>query len=173
MENYCAFSKDHTCLKWLDYTLMLHELEEADSLCHGNWIEIERKNQYIQTLQEILDNNHISYPDEMQFNLIKGLATSQTLTSAPHERPSNQTLIKNPQKLCYFLCLPLMTNPQTDWQTLKNFDYPFIHCSQFLPGSFLIQIAQQFFQLLRIYGAVNLYSVTKVPLLSPRFSAGQ
>ena len=65
MENYCAFSKDHTCLKWLDYTLMLHELEEADSRCHGNWIEIERKNQYIQTLQEILDNNHISYPDEM------------------------------------------------------------------------------------------------------------
>ena len=64
MENYCAFSKDHTCLKWLDYTLMLHELEEADSLCHGNWIEIERKNQYIQTLQKILDSNNISYPDE-------------------------------------------------------------------------------------------------------------
>ena len=47
MENYCAFSKDHTCLKWLDYMLTLQELEEADSLCHGNWIEIERKNQYI------------------------------------------------------------------------------------------------------------------------------
>jgi len=45
--------------------LTLQELEEADSLCHGNWIEIERKNQYIQTLQEILDNNHIPYPDEM------------------------------------------------------------------------------------------------------------
>ena len=49
---------------------------------------------------------------------------SQTLTSAPHERPSNQTLTKNPQKLCYFSCLPLTTNPQLDWQTLKNFDYP-------------------------------------------------
>lgn len=61
MENYCAFSKDHTCLKWLDYMLTLQELEEADSLCHGNWI---RKNQYIHTLQEILDNNHISYPNE-------------------------------------------------------------------------------------------------------------
>ena len=23
MENYCAFSQDHTCLKWLDYVVML------------------------------------------------------------------------------------------------------------------------------------------------------
>lgn len=65
MENYCAFSKNHTCLKWLDYVITRQELEEADSLCHGNWIEIQRKNQYIQTLHEILDSNHISYPDEM------------------------------------------------------------------------------------------------------------
>ena len=64
MENYCAFSKDHTCLKWLDYMLTLHKLEEADALCHGKWIEIERKIQYIQTLQKILDSNNISYPDE-------------------------------------------------------------------------------------------------------------
>ena len=61
MENYCAFSKNHTCLKWLDYVITRQELEEADSLCHGNWIEIQRKNQYIQTLHEILDSNHISY----------------------------------------------------------------------------------------------------------------
>ena len=53
------------CLKWLDYVITRQELEEADSLCHGNWIEIQRKNQYIQTLQEILDSNHISYPDEI------------------------------------------------------------------------------------------------------------
>ena len=65
MENYCAFSKNHACLKWLDYVITRQELEEADSLCHGNWIEIQRKNQYIQTLQEILDSNHISYPDEI------------------------------------------------------------------------------------------------------------
>lgn len=37
MENYCAFSKNHTCLKWLDYVITRQELEEADSLCHGNW----------------------------------------------------------------------------------------------------------------------------------------
>ncbi len=49
MENYCAFSKNHACLKWLDYVITRQELEEADSLCHGNWIEIQRKNQYIQT----------------------------------------------------------------------------------------------------------------------------
>lgn len=29
MENYCAFSKNHTCLKWLDYVITRQELEEA------------------------------------------------------------------------------------------------------------------------------------------------
>lgn len=38
--NYCAFNKDHKCIKWADYELTRHELEEADELCHGNWIEI-------------------------------------------------------------------------------------------------------------------------------------
>lgn len=32
MENYCAFSKNHACLKWLDYVITRQELEEADSL---------------------------------------------------------------------------------------------------------------------------------------------
>ena len=52
MENYCAFSKNHKCLKWMDYKLTRTELEEADSLCHENWIEIQRlykKNQYIRS----------------------------------------------------------------------------------------------------------------------------
>ena len=30
MDEYCAFSKDHKCLKWEDYELTRHELEEAD-----------------------------------------------------------------------------------------------------------------------------------------------
>ena len=38
MENYCAFSKDHKCLKWEDYELARHELEEADRLCHGAFV---------------------------------------------------------------------------------------------------------------------------------------
>lgn len=54
-------------------TICNQELEEANSLCLGNRIKIERKNQYVQVLQELPDSNHISYPDEMQFNLIKGL----------------------------------------------------------------------------------------------------
>ena len=41
MNNYCAFSKDHHCIKWQDYMLSCLELEECDKLCHGNWIEIE------------------------------------------------------------------------------------------------------------------------------------
>jgi hypothetical protein len=36
MLDYCAFSKDHKCIKWEDYQIMLQEIEEADSLCHGN-----------------------------------------------------------------------------------------------------------------------------------------
>lgn len=42
MKNHCAFSKNHSCLLWTDYELTCYELEEANSLCHGNWIEIER-----------------------------------------------------------------------------------------------------------------------------------
>lgn len=65
MNNYCAFSKDHTCIKWIDYEITRQELEEADELCHGNWIEIEKKNEYIHTLQSILDCNQIAYPKEI------------------------------------------------------------------------------------------------------------
>ncbi len=43
MNNYCAFSKNNKCLKWMDYEITRHELEEADDLCHGNRIEIQRK----------------------------------------------------------------------------------------------------------------------------------
>lgn len=63
MDNYCAFSKDHKCLKWEDYELTLRELEEADALCQGNWIEIQRLRGYIDKLIEILDENGIDYPE--------------------------------------------------------------------------------------------------------------
>lgn len=43
MENYCAFSRDHKCILWLDYEITRQELEECHTLCHGNWIEIEHK----------------------------------------------------------------------------------------------------------------------------------
>ena len=41
MTDYCAFSKDHKCIKFMDYEIIRHELEEADELCHDNWIEIQ------------------------------------------------------------------------------------------------------------------------------------
>ncbi len=62
MLDYCAFSKDHKCIKWEDYQIMLQEIEEADSLCHGNWIEIEKQYNYILELQAILDEHGIGYP---------------------------------------------------------------------------------------------------------------
>ncbi len=63
MDNYCAFSHDHKCLKWEDYLLTRHELEEADNLCHGNWIEIQSLYDYIDKLKAILDENEIDYPE--------------------------------------------------------------------------------------------------------------
>lgn len=50
MTNYCAFSRNHQCIKWTDYELLRSELEEADELCHGNWIEIQRLQAYIDHL---------------------------------------------------------------------------------------------------------------------------
>lgn len=63
MDDYCAFSKDHKCLKWKDYELTRHELDETDSLCNGNWIEIQRLRDYIDKLKDILDKNDIEYPE--------------------------------------------------------------------------------------------------------------
>lgn len=62
LENYCAFSKNHRCLKYEDYILTREELREADKLCHGNWIEIQKLYDYIDELKKLLDENNISYP---------------------------------------------------------------------------------------------------------------
>lgn len=64
MTNYCAFSKDHKCIKWADYELTCHELEEADELCHGNWIEIQHLQNYIEQLQALLTEYEIEIPPE-------------------------------------------------------------------------------------------------------------
>lgn len=64
MNNYCAFSKGHMCIKWLDYQLSRLELEEADELCHGNWIEIQKQQEYIELLQSILISHGIEVPTE-------------------------------------------------------------------------------------------------------------
>jgi len=62
MENYCAFSQNHKCLKWADYQLTRHELEEADSLCHGNWIEIQHLRDRIRILETLLTEAGIDFP---------------------------------------------------------------------------------------------------------------
>ncbi len=64
MTDYCAFSKDHKCIKFADYELTRHELEEADELCHGNWIEIQHLRDYIAHLQALLTENGIEIPSE-------------------------------------------------------------------------------------------------------------
>ena len=63
MNDYCAFSKNHKCLKWIDYQITRHELKEADELCHGNWIEIQKLYDYIEVLTNLLKENGIDYPE--------------------------------------------------------------------------------------------------------------
>ena len=64
MNNYCAFSKGHKCLKWTDYEITRQELEEADELCHGNWIEIQRLQERIIILEKLLQETGIEIPDK-------------------------------------------------------------------------------------------------------------
>ena len=65
MENYCAFSKNHKCLKRTDYQLTRFELKEADETCHANWIEIQRLYARIDTLEALLKDAGISLPNEL------------------------------------------------------------------------------------------------------------
>lgn len=64
MTNYCAFSKNHKCLKWMDYQLTRFELEEAEETCHGNWIEIQRLQGRVDQLEHLLEQAGIEIPDE-------------------------------------------------------------------------------------------------------------
>lgn len=64
MTNYCAFSKDKKCINWSDYEITRQELEDANELCHGNWIEIQHLRNYIDSLQQILQDNGIEVPPE-------------------------------------------------------------------------------------------------------------
>lgn len=67
MSDYCAFSRNYQCIKWMDYEITRQELEEADALCHGNWIEIQRLRNYIDALILLLKENDITPPVEDNF----------------------------------------------------------------------------------------------------------
>ena len=62
MNDYCAFSKDHQCIKWTDYEITRLQLEEADELCHGNWIEIQYLQKRVDLLEKRLTEAGIDLP---------------------------------------------------------------------------------------------------------------
>ena len=62
MNNYCVFSNNQQCLKWIDYQLTRHELEEADELCHGNQIELAYLQKRVEYLEKLLKDNGIPIP---------------------------------------------------------------------------------------------------------------
>ena len=64
MRNYCVFSRNPTCIKWLDYKITHEQLEEADELCHGNWIDIQKMRSYTDQHQALLWDNGIEVPTE-------------------------------------------------------------------------------------------------------------
>ena len=66
MSNYCAFSKDHTCVNWIDYQVTREELDEINDLCHGNWIEIQHLYRYIDLLTATLKDHGIKVTDETE-----------------------------------------------------------------------------------------------------------
>ena len=66
----------------------------------SNWIEIERKNEYVQRLQVLLETHKISYPPDLYS--LQGLAKARPLSS-----PFKFVLMKKAQELCYFSNLPL------------------------------------------------------------------
>lgn len=63
MNSYCAYSRNHKCIKWTDYQLTRHELEEADELCHNNQIELMYLQSRVTYLEELLRDNGIQIPD--------------------------------------------------------------------------------------------------------------
>ena len=83
MKNYCAFSRDHKCILWLDYEITRQELEECHTLCHGNWIEIEHKYKYIQELRHLLDEHGIPYPEEYEMVLCQDLVQVKMRNFSP------------------------------------------------------------------------------------------
>lgn len=48
----------------MDYILTRQELEEADELCHGNWIEIQKLQERIIALERLLQEAGIEIPDK-------------------------------------------------------------------------------------------------------------
>lgn len=67
MSDYCAFSHNNQYIMWMDYEITRQELKEADALCHGNWIEIQRLRNYIDALKLLLEENDFTPPKEDDF----------------------------------------------------------------------------------------------------------
>ena len=66
MNDSRPFCKDHKCIKCIKWTdeLLRYELEEANEVCHGNWMEIQHQREYIVQLQELLTRHGIAVPPE-------------------------------------------------------------------------------------------------------------
>ena len=84
MENYCAFSKNHKCILWTDYEITREELSECHTLCHGNWIEIERKYKYIQELKKILSDHEIPYPECSSLRVLISIKSTMIIDGGHH-----------------------------------------------------------------------------------------
>lgn len=64
MNNFCTFSNNHQCLKWIDYQITRYELEEADELCRCYQMELASLQKRVTQLEQLLVNHGILIPDE-------------------------------------------------------------------------------------------------------------
>lgn len=63
MNNYCAFSNNHKCLKWTDYQVTRYELEEADEFFHQLQEELSYMKNRVSLLEDLLKDNGIPFPE--------------------------------------------------------------------------------------------------------------
>ncbi len=62
LDTFCAFSRNHKCIKFTDYQVTRLELDEADTICHDNWTEIRCLRHYIDQLENALAKADIPVP---------------------------------------------------------------------------------------------------------------
>lgn len=62
MSEKCKYRKNHLCEIWIDYQISQAALEEADELCHGNWIEIQHLWDKVAELEQLLQAHGIDVP---------------------------------------------------------------------------------------------------------------
>ena len=64
MSKMCPFIHRHVCDIWTDYSISRFELDEAEELCHSNWLEIMALRDRIDLLESALKEAGLPIPQD-------------------------------------------------------------------------------------------------------------